>query len=99
MRDKEGNKVSTKEFMTRWKRGIESITPLQQAKVSLIGNIFVIVGVVIGLVTTFIMEVWWLFIILVGSFLLTAMGLISGLQKYFALKRINKMMEGGLPNE
>jgi len=93
MEDKLGNKLTTKEFFQRWKEGIEKITPLQQTRISLMGNFLVIVGVLIGLYTTFKLGVWWLFIVLCGSLLLTSMGLLGILQKYFVLKRLNKLME------
>ena len=85
--------MNPKEFFKRWKGGIEAITPLQQAKVSLMGNVLVLVGVVTGLITTFSLKVWWLFIILCGSLLLTSMGFLATIQKYFALQKMNDMLK------
>jgi len=90
MKDKFGNKLTTKEFFSRWKEGIKSVTPLQQVKISLMGNLFVVVGVIIGLITTFILKTWWLFIILCGSFFLTSMACLANFQKYIILKEINE---------
>jgi len=85
--------MRTKEFFRRWKQGIEEVTPLQQAKVSLMGNVMVLVGVITGLITTGLLHVWWLFIILCGSLFLTSMGFLATIQKYFALKKMNSMLE------
>jgi len=101
MRDKEGNYLTTKEFFARWKEGIQKVTPLQQTKISLQGVVMVLVGVIIGLISTFT-AVWWLFIILLGSLFLTSVNLIGTLQRYFALKQLDadfKAMKGGIENE
>ncbi len=102
MRDKEGNYLTTKEFFERWKEGIQKITPLQQTKISLQGVLLVLVGVIIGLISTFMTAVWWLFIVLIGSLFLTIVNLIGTLQRYFALKKLDeefKAMKGGIKNE
>jgi len=93
-----GNKMKLKEFFRRWGQGIQQITPMQQVKISLIGNVLIIIGVLIGLYATATSKVWWLFVILCGSFFLTMIGLLGNLQKYFALSKLNKEM-GGLKNE
>lgn len=84
--------MTPKEFFSRWKEGIQKITPMQQTAVNLMGNVLVVVGVIIGLITTFLVKLWWLFIILSGSLLLTTMGLVGTLQKYFVLKKINETL-------
>ena len=102
MREKEGNYLTTKEFFERWKEGIQKITPLQQTKISLQGVLLVLVGVIIGLISTFMTAVWWLFIVLIGSLFLTSVNLIGTLQRYFALKQLDadfKAMKGGIKNE
>lgn len=84
--------MTPKEFLERWGQGIKAITPYQQVKVILIGNIFVIVGVLLGLYSTFVLKIWWLFIILIGSLFITTMGLLGTLQKYHALKKIQEVI-------
>ena len=69
------------------------ITPLQQTKISLIGGCFVLIGVVIGLITTFITKTWWLFIILFGSLFLSGISFIGMIQRYWALDKINKQLK------
>ena len=90
MRDKEGNYLTTKEFLERWKKGIQKVTPLQQTKISLQGVILVLIGVVVGIVSSFMTGIWWLLIVLCGSLFLTVINLIVTLQRYFSLKEIDK---------
>ena len=90
MRDKEGNYLTTKEFLERWKKGIQKVTPLQQTKISLQGVVLVLIGVVVGIVSSFMIGIWWLVIILFGSLFLTVINLIGTLQRYFSLKEIEK---------
>jgi len=85
--------MKIKEFFKRWKEGIQKVTPMQMVRINLIGIGLIIAGVILGLVTTFVLKLWWLFTILLGSLFLTTMNLIGTLQKYFTLKKINEMME------
>ena len=93
MRDKEGNYLTTKEFLARWKKGIQSVTPLQQTKISLQGVVLVLIGVVVGIVSSFMIGIWWLVIILFGSLFLTVINLIGTLQRYYSLKEIDKQFK------
>lgn len=99
MKDKLGNELTTGEFFSRWKQGIQQITPYQQSAINLMGTVLVLIGVLMGLYATFITKVWWLFIILTGSLFLTSMALLSGCQKYYALKRINQQIKEEEKNE
>ena len=85
--------MKPKEFFKRWKGGIQQITPLQQQKINLIGSVFVVCGVIIGIITSFIIKLWWMLVILLGSLLLTGVSLISILQKYFVFNELNKQMK------
>tara|TARA_Y100000310_G_scaffold294106_1_gene324316 strand:- start:120 stop:440 length:321 start_codon:yes stop_codon:yes gene_type:complete len=93
MRDKEGNYLTTKEFLERWKKGIQKVTPLQQTKISLQGVILVLIGVVVGIVSSFMTGIWWLLIVLCGSLFLTVINLIGTLQRYYSLKEIDKQFK------
>lgn len=97
MLDKEGKKVTTKEFFKRWKSGIEGITPLQQAKTSLMGNWIVLSGIVSGMVVNALVRMqdqwWWIEIILGGSLILVVIQMIGGFQKYWRFKEIDKQMK------
>ena len=93
MRDRAGKEITVKEFFQRWKQGIQAVTPLQQTFISLIDNILVLIGVIVGLITTFLLGVWWLFIVLLGSLFLSSMGLLANLQKYIAFKDLQRRMK------
>ena len=99
MRDKEGNYLTTKEFLERWKKGIQKVTPLQQTKISLQGVVLVLIGVVVGIVSSFMTGIWWLLIILCGSLFLTVINLIGTLQRYYSLKEIDKQFTQKLDEE
>ena len=77
--------------MEKWKGGIQRITALQMTKINLMGGSIMILGVIIGLITTFIQEIWWLFIVLIGSLFLTTTTLLGMIQKYNTLKKWNSM--------
>lgn len=85
--------LGPKEFFNRWKQGINKVTPLDQTFISIYGYIFVLVGILIGCYSTIVTKTWWLLVILVGSFVLTAMGFIGTLQKYFALADMNNLIK------
>ncbi len=93
-KDKEGNKLTWKEYMKRWKSGIEAITPLQQTKTSLRGQLLVLIGVLWGLYIVWqLPDFKWMFLILIGSLVLTVVGYISLWQKYWALERVDTAMK------
>lgn len=81
------------EFFRQWKNGIKAITPYQMVKINIMGSIIILLGIIIGLATTFINGIWWLFIILIGSGFLAITGLIATIQKYFVLSQLNKAKE------
>jgi len=82
-----------KTFFKKWGEGIQKITPLQQSKINLFGNVLVVIGVLIGLYATFTSKTWWLFTVLCGSLMLTSIGLLANYQKYVVLKRIEMQTE------
>jgi len=92
--DNEGNKLTFKEFMSRWKEGIEGITPLQQVKGQLNATYIMLVGIFCGFVVTLFAfkNLWWLTIILGAAFFNTIMQLIGVWQK----KNIFETMEKGV---
>lgn len=97
-KDRDGKEVSGKEFMQRWKSGIQNVTPLQQAQIALFGYAITLSGILWGIIFTFHLKTWWLFVILLGSFVVAGLQAFGGLQKYLALKNVERMtkeMEGG----
>lgn len=90
---KTGEKISWKEAGARWKQGMKDMTAMQQSKISLFGNAFVLIGIIFGLYSTFVSATWWLFAILVGSFLLAGISTIGNYQKYVALKEVELLIK------
>ena len=80
--------MKVSEFFNKWKQGIMAITPFQAIKISIIGNLFIVLGIISGLITTFIMKTRWLFIILLGSFILVIIGFLQIIQKFIILKEL-----------
>lgn len=88
LKDKDGNKLTTKEFFSRWKKGIEGITPLQRISIQLTGLRLQILGLAIGLIVSLIgyRHLWWVAIILLG-------GLINIVLQYLTTKQQKKAIE------
>lgn len=95
--DKQGNKLSFREFTKRWKQGIEGITPLQQTKTQLMGMWITITGIFAGIVVNAFVRLtgvwWWLEIILIGSLIVTGVQFIGIYQKYLVQKKIDNAMK------
>ena len=49
MRDKAGNKITFKEFMTRWKQGIDNITPIQKLENDVRGTFITLLGYIFAM--------------------------------------------------
>lgn len=100
-KDKYGQPVEVKEFFSRWKQGIQNVTPLQQTRINLIGNVLVMIGVIIGIVYSAQNHFTWLIIVLIGSFLVTTMSFLGTFQRYLILSSLEKQnkdfieLEGG----
>lgn len=100
-RDKEGNILTWKEYRARWKGGIQKITALQQTKVSLMGQLITLAGIVFGLVVSILARAWWLSVILLGALIVSLVQLLGTYQKYFSLKELMTLInkEEGRTNE
>lgn len=96
-KDKQGNKLTFKEFMNRWKQGIEGITPLQQARIQLRGTQITLLGILFGIIVTFLAlkTLWWVLIILIGALTNTIAQWIGIYQKKLVFERIEETMKGG----
>lgn len=93
MKDKSGKEITSKEFMSRWKGGIQAVTPNQINNINIIGNIMVLVGILIGIYVTYLTKTWWIVVILIGSLVLASMGFLGCIQKYYIFKELNKQMK------
>jgi len=91
-KDKEGNELTWKEYGSRWKKGIEGITPLQQKKMQMNSMYIIVLGLVCGLsITLFNFKVlWWLSIVLCGGLFNTLVQLIAVYQNKQALERLEQ---------
>lgn len=91
-KDRAGNKLSFKEFLGRWKEGVEGITPLQQTRSSIMGIWIVMAGIISGISVNALIRMenqwWWIEVILLGSLILTVMQMIGLFQKYWKFKAV-----------
>jgi len=94
--DKKGRKLTFRQFLRRWRSGVEGITPLQQSKTSLMGIWITMTGIISGIVVNALVRMeniwWWVEIILIGSLVLTTVQFISILQKYYIHKKVEETM-------
>jgi MFS superfamily sulfate permease-like transporter len=91
--DNTGKKVSTKEFIQRWKQGIKNITPMQQLQSVILGSVIVLIGIIWGIAFSVIMKQWWLAVILGGSFIVSFFGFYGNWQKIQLLKKVEAQMK------
>ena len=89
--DKQGNKLTMKEFFSRWRKGLEGVTPYQQTTMQIWSTWIMIVGIICGIVITLfaLQTVWWLTIILTGALFNTGVQLLGLWQKKNILRNFN----------
>lgn len=92
-KDKKGKKLTLKQFLSRWKQGITELTPLQQTRITLWSFIPIFAGLIWGIVVTFLGGTFWLMLILIGSFPITAIQFLSNIQKFKSQKKIEELMK------
>ena len=90
-KDKAGNKLTFKQFMQRWRLGIESVDVLAQTKMQIWSTWIILIGIVCGIVMTAIAfkSAWWLTIILVGALFNTSIQMLGLIQKKRLLTRFH----------
>ena len=100
-KDKQGNKLTRKEFMQRWKQGIQKVTPLQQINIQIRSTQLMLLGIFCGIVIALfnLSKLWWVLIILLGVMGVTSIQLLGQIQKRNALKNLEQMLKGGLKND
>ena len=98
---KTGEKISWKEFFSRWKQGIEEITPLQQVDTQIYFTRIMLLGIACGFGITIISwkTLWWLSIVLGAAFGNTFVQLIALKQKQKMFRNFEQSMEGGVESE
>jgi len=90
---KNGEQLTFKQFLKRWKQGVEGINPLQQTKTTLWSFLPMFAGILWGITITIMGKTFWLSLILLGSLPITTIQFVSNLQKYWRLKTTYKAME------
>lgn len=81
IKTKTGERITFKEFFDRWKKGVENITPYQQLKINQIGYFTVFFGLIWGIIFSYKLKQWWLFVVLIGSSIVSFTSFLSNWQK------------------
>lgn len=89
---RDGKKLTFKQFIKRFKLGVEGITPLQQSKTTLWSFVPLFGGILWGIAATFFLKTYWMTLILCGSLPITIIQFISNWQKYRKQKQIEDTM-------
>ena len=92
--DKSGKRIDAKEFLERWKAGMQGITPLQQFKSMQWGYLLMIVGSITGIVISCITRLWWLVLILLGNLVINGLAFLGNWQKIKQLSMLEAQMKG-----
>ncbi|HDK42032.1 MAG TPA: hypothetical protein ENG87_01530 [Candidatus Pacearchaeota archaeon] len=110
MKDKQGNKLTFKEFIDRWKDGLTNITPIQKIKTQIGGTRITLIGLFLGLFVSIYgyKHLWWVGIILVGAIINTGIQylaliqqrkLLDNLENQFKESEVEVSDEGCSPKE
>ncbi len=92
-KDREGKKLTLKQFGRRYKEGVVNITPLQQTKTTLWSFIPIFAGLIWGVSVMIMAKTWWMVLILGGSLPIVSIQFIGNLQKHRALKSVKEAMD------
>jgi len=94
-KDKQGNKLTAKEFMGRWRDGLDNITPVQKTKTQLTATRIQLVGIFLGLIVTIMAykNLWWVAIILLGALINTGVQYLGLSQQMKNLKKHEEQCE------
>jgi len=90
MKDKQGNKLTMKEYFKRWGEGINKVTPIQKVNIQLSGTKIMLFGLVAGLIVSLInyKNLWWVALILIGGIFNTFIQLITQIQQKNAFQNL-----------
>ena len=93
--DKSGKELTFKEFLQRWRNGLEKVTPLQQVNLQINATFIIIIGLCSGIVISIIgiKTLWWLMLILIGGLFNTVVQMLGLWQKKQILSRLYKPEE------
>jgi len=93
LKDASGKEINKEEWMSRWKAGMQEVTPLQTTQFNMYGYYLILVGIIVGIVTAILTKAWWLLIILLGSFIVSGTATLGNYQKLVALRKLDSMMK------
>jgi len=96
MHDKQGNYLTFKEYISRWKEGIEGISPKQKIISQIWGTRISLLGIVLGLIVSIIgiKRLWWIALILLGALIVTGTQYIGLIQQRNLFEDIEKQIGG-----
>ena len=100
-RDSSGRWIDGKEFKSRFAKGVEGVTPLQQTRSQLVFMWITVIGILCGIAVSIwkLSSLWWLGIILLAGLGNTVVGMIGVYQKFQQLKRVNEMIKQSIIQE
>ena len=85
--------MKIKQFFKRWKEGIEGITKKQQIKMQVQSMYIMLLGISLGIMISMInlKDLYWLLIILIGGYFNATIGILSLMQQYRMIKKIENL--------
>ncbi len=88
--DKYGNYLTIRQYIKKWEKGIEGVTPLQQAGMTFRSTWIILLGITLGIFVCFLnlKTLWWLLVILIGALFNTIIQQIAGYQRLQILRRL-----------
>ena len=91
-KDKSGKWITFKEFIKRFKEGIETINPLQRLKTQIFGTRIILIGLFLGLFVSIygFKKLWWVMIILIGALINTGIQYLALVQQKNLLESLEK---------
>ena len=90
---KSGEKITWKELGSRWKLGMQKVTPLQQCLITQWAQIVSGAGVIWGIVFSIRLAYWWMMVILIGGLILVGVQFLGNWQKKMILKKMDEVMK------
>ena len=93
-RTKDGEVISWKEFMIRWKKGIEGVTPEQKINGQIYGTTITFMGLFFGFGLSLwqFSKLWWLSLVLFGGMINTGIQLLGLYQQKKVFDNIKQLM-------
>lgn len=95
MKDKYGNKLTIKEYLARWREGIDGITASQKLKAQQGGTRITLTGLFLGLAVSIYgwEKLWWVGIVLIGAIINTGVQYLGQRQQLNQLKKLENTEE------